>query len=214
MKRWIPKSNHLKQNWFCSKFFSSWDVLLPPNFELRKCAHALRSHRAMFDSYWRWKPFALGSVPSSFSHFHTVTVFQFYNCIDVGLKWCTSSSHNITLDQLARLREALLQRWWAACKVGTSGPNFSHFCIVVLFYQDTLFLSTYSSGRNLWEQPQSYPIVVVFPANWFWIPFVTLVGASRRRNIHNILYGYKDFWLIWTCLNLGDEFRVPKNWSL
>jgi len=75
----------------------------------------LRSHRTMFNSYWRWKPFALGSVPSS-SHCHTVNVFQFYNCIDVGLKWCTSSSHNIILDQLAQLREALLQRWWAACK--------------------------------------------------------------------------------------------------
>ena len=99
----------------------------------------MRSHWAMFDSYWRWKPFALGSVPSSSSHFHTVTVFQFYNCIDVGTKWCTSSSHNIVLDQLARLREALLQWWWAACKVGTSGPNFSHFCILVLFYQDTIF---------------------------------------------------------------------------
>lgn len=161
----------------------------------------MRSHRTMFNSYWRWKPFALGSVPSS-SHCHTVNVFQFYNCIDVGLKWCTSSSHNIILDQLARLREALLQRWWAACKVGsTSGPNSSPFCILVLSYQDTIFLSTYSSGRNLCEQPQSYPVVVVFPANWLWILFVTLVGASRRRNIHHILYGYKDSdlsELVWT----------------
>lgn len=150
----------------------------------------------MFDSYWRWKPFALSSVPSS-SHYHTVNVFQYYNRIDVGLKWYISSSHNIMLDQLARLREALLQWWWTACKVGTSGPNFSHFCILVLFCQDTSFLSE----RNLCEQPQSYPIVVVFPAKWCWILFVTLIGASRRRNIHNILYGYKDFdlsELVWT----------------
>ena len=168
----------------------------------------------MFDSYWRWKPFALGSVPSSSSHFHTVTVFQFYNCIDVGLKWCTSSSHNIIVDQLARLREALLQRWWAACKVGTSGPNFSHF----------LHFSPLLSGHCLFinllfreEFVGATPIL----SNFCCLSCKLVLDSIRDVGWCFSEMEYPQYplwiqrlWLIWTCLNLGDEFRVPKNWSL